>query len=72
MHLPVQMEKMKKNVNSDFYFNNPDKVKDMEEYCDVTVVDAMGAFVPEDKSEGNLKKVEANIRSRFNLGGEDY
>ena len=64
-------EKMKKNVNSDFYFNHKDKVKEMEEYCDVTVVDSMGALVPTEK-EGNLDKTQSNLRERFNLGGEDY
>ena len=65
-----RMVKMKRNVNSDFYFNHKEKAKEMEEYCDVTVVDAMGAIVPMGK-EGSLDKVQENVRERFNLGGDE-
>lgn len=66
-------QKMKKNVDSDFYFNNPKAVKDMETYCEVTPVDVMGGFVPQDKSMSNLKKTEEAIQERFGLkaGGEE-
>ena len=66
-------KKMKYNVDSDFFFNNPKAVKDMEEYCDVTPVDVMGGFVPQDKSIENLKKTQDAIQERFGLkvGGED-
>ena len=67
--IPTMGKKMKKDVDSNFYFNNPDKIKEMETYCDVTPVDMNGAFVPV-KGEDNLKKTQENIRRRFDLGGE--
>lgn len=73
MPLPYS-KKMKMAVDSDFYFNNPDKVKEMKEYSEVYPYDNQGACVPEGKSIENLKKTEASIQERFDLktvGGEE-
>ena len=65
------MGKMKTAIDSDFYFNNPDKVEEMKTYCDPYPVDVQGACVPESKNS-DLKKTESNIQDRFGLkvGGE--
>lgn len=59
----------KYDVDSGEYFNDPDQF-DWMSGC--TPVDMNGAFVPADKNgKDNLKDAQANIRRRFNLGGED-
>lgn len=64
-------KKMKMNVDSEFYFNEPNDVKDMKTYSDVYPVDVQGACVPTDKN-ADLKETESNIQERFGLeaGGE--
>ena len=53
---------------SDVYLNNPDKVKEIEEYCEVQASDLNGHFVPTEKSnEGKLKKTEDSIQEDFSL-----
>lgn len=65
--------KSKMNVYSDSYFNHPDEMKDMETYSDCRPTDIMGGFVPQGKSEANLKKTEEAIQERFGLekGGNE-
>ena len=58
------------DVSSDKYFNDAD-FKDHFGGCDVVPVDINNAFVGVKGEAGILEKTEANIRRRFNLGGED-
>jgi len=58
-------------VDSEEYFNKPKKMEEMKQYSDVMPVDIFGAFVPEDKSDSNLKKTEAQIQKRFGLKKEE-
>jgi hypothetical protein len=61
---PIELE-------SDTFFNKPEKVEHMQEMgCDVIPVDINNAFVAVKGEAGNLAKTQANIRRRFNLGGE--
>ena len=64
----IMMEKHDVHVKSDNYFNHPEYIAEMEDYCNPEPVDAFGAFVPQGKSLSNLKKMEESIRERFNLG----
>lgn len=58
-------------MKSDKYLNEPDKVKEMQSYCDPIPVDLNNGFVPTDKSASdNLEKTEENIGDRFSLGGD--
>ena len=59
-------------LESDTFFNKPDKVENIKHWAgDVQPVDINNAFVPIKGEVGNLSKTQANIRRRFNLGGED-
>ena len=53
---------------SDIYLNNPDKVVEMKEYCEVQASDLNGHFVPTEKSNSeNLTKTEDSIQEDFSL-----
>ena len=67
---PMTEDKIKVDVSSDKYFNDCDFVEE-HPYMDMTPVDINNAFVPIKGEAGNLDKTQANIRRRFNLGGED-
>ncbi len=70
----MTMNKMKRNIDAGHVFNNPTKMEDMSEYCDITPVDINGGFVGLKGESDILAKTEDNIRDRFNLdtdeGGE--
>lgn len=67
MTMPL-MPKMEVPMFSDDYLNNPDKVKERKEYCDVIPIDMNKGYVPVEKDAADtLKKVEENIKGRFSL-----
>ncbi len=64
------MEKTQVDVSSDKLFNDPDFAAE-HPWMDPIPVDINNAFVPIKGEAGNLAKTQANIRRRFQLGGED-
>lgn len=56
-------------IDSDKYFNRPEKFESMGEYSHVIPVDINGAAVPRDKDDrNNIADAQASIRKRFDLG----
>lgn len=56
-------------LDSNKYFNRPDKFEGMDEYSHVIPVDMNGAAVPRNKDDrNNIADAQASIRKRFDLG----